>query len=254
MITNKTARDFIIAKKLFPDIGTTVIETDTASGARSEFETNMVAPIVSYSVNLDVRQASGTPTPENHIPIYYYNGASIYNNGSVTSFYFQPIWGGSISDGNGTITFDEIKLGSLTWNKASGYYYSTSLRELVKSEGTGFCESLKNASSGDNTFRFTNNGDIIVISATYNAMTKEEFIEDTSDIKLLYELATPETFTYTDIEMSTVNGSNSFYLFQGNGNISITYKKKVPGPTTTDKRQFLPLIYGKKFKYNERRF
>ena len=267
MITNKTARDLIIAKKLFPG-GGSVIETDTATGSVANFETNMIAPIVKGICEINPKQeGTGDPSPSNPRPISGTSVLDIYHSGADTSnptIYSialgQTVYGGSADVVGGTGTSDR---GFILINDSS--YFAKLTSRIYRIERSKVpdglwasdninklnCEAFKPQVTDQqlDIIYTTTNGFIIRTSTAYE--TANELLEAVGSFGISYPLATPTPFTFTGEEINSLLGENNIW-HDGNGDISVTYKKKVPGPGGIDKRQFLPLIYGKKFKYNER--
>lgn len=332
MITNKTARDLIIAKKLFPG-GGSVIVTDTATGSISNFETNMVAPIVKGICEINpIQEGTGDPSPSNPRPIsgtsvlnVTRTGKNLFNGTNVLQMYLTStkvlantaarliyieckpnttytisktagsrfsagyttempannvdVYAGSQTDVTSshitiltganakylvsyvynsnvdTITAEEmiascqIELGSTatTYEPYTGSTYTIALGRTVYG---GSAEVV--GGTGEETYGYI---------ASYNGEEINEpwlssidpYVQGTTPstgAEVVYPLSTPTPFTFTGQEINSLEGVNNVW-HDGNGNISVTYKKKVPGQGGIDKRQFLPLIYGKKYYRKE---
>ena len=313
MITNKTAREFVIAKKLFPDISTSVIETDTATGAIASFETNMSAPIVNGVFEFNpVQEGTGDPSPSNPRPITGFTGLNITRaTGDITTNTIN----GYYIDSNGTFQANSgYKIVVAPVSEGKTYKVFTDEGQTI----AGFFTSNPNTSSVtyNNSRTITNPGVFEItapidgyigfrcsanysssaiwdISTTYpiswqteaGTVYGGELNATTGELKPFkeYDSYNGETLTgpwlcsqapyvagttpptgsqvvdlgaydttvqLTPQEVRTLLGENNIY-HDCNGDSTITYKKSVPEPTTTDKRQFLPLIYGKKYYRKE---
>ena len=313
MITNKTAREFVIAKKLFPDISTSVIETDTATGAIASFETNMISPILEgiFSIN-PYQEGTGDPSPSNPRAIHGFTELNITRaTGDITTNTIN----GYYIDSSGTFQANSgYKIVVAPVSEGKTYKVFTDEGQTI----AGFFTSNPNTSSVtyNNSRTITNPGVFVItapidgyigfrcsanysssaiwdISTTYpiswqteaGTVYGGELNATTGELKPFkeYDSYNGETLTcpwlcsqapyvagttpptgsqvvdlgaydttvqLTPQEVRTLLGENNFY-HNANGNSSITYQKKILVPTTTDKRQFLPLIYGKKYYRKE---
>lgn len=59
-----------------------LMPTNEASGAIANFKTQLAAPLVDVNLQINAQQASGTPTPDNPLPITGFTGANIPHTGA----------------------------------------------------------------------------------------------------------------------------------------------------------------------------
>ena len=272
MITNKTAREFVIAKKLFPDISTSVIETDTATGTIARFETNMTEPILEgiFAIN-PYQEGTGDPSPSNPRAIHGYTGINIHvadgesphivDNTYPISWQTEAgtVYGGELNATTGVlrVTHGKADFDDLNWvlfgSGTSARWRITSIQSLIQKPSNLFqildmtMEQYLPINYGASLANYPNYMSVLntgeLISYAYDTVNKPKGL-------CIYPLATPTELQLTPQEVRTLLGENNIY-HDCNGDSTITYKKSVPEPTTTDKRQFLPLIYGKKYYRKE---
>lgn len=103
---------------------------DTASGSVASFDTDMTENLIEVICQIVAQQASGTPTPDNPLPITTYTSLNLSHSGADTSNpnvtnipFGQTVAKGTLNVTTGVleITWSIIDLGSLTWTYDSVY-------------------------------------------------------------------------------------------------------------------------------------
>ena len=77
---------------------------DTASGAIATFNTDLTENLVSVKCQIVAKQASGTPSPVNPLPIQTYDSLTLYHND--INMWDEQMQGGSINTNTGVITIN----------------------------------------------------------------------------------------------------------------------------------------------------
>ena len=146
------------------------------------------------------------------------------------------VYGGSVTvgkDGSRTVTktWEEVDLGSLNWNyQSSQQRFNTSdlalLAKKPSSSSTALnalCECYKVVSRNDftdMTIAMATDGSLFCKDTNYT--TKESFISAVTGQKLIYELATPLTYTLSpDDPIPSLLGVNN--VFADTGNVAVDY-------------------------------
>ena len=272
MITNKTARDFIIASKLFK--GRQERTEVTVSGAIATFECNNTIPCKAVTCDINPSQSgSGDPSPVNPRPL---SGVSTLvitqkddlENPTKSKNYDvalgQTVYGGIFNCNTGVLTvmWKSLTLnGSESWN-ASGNCKFIEVEDclIANDYGNGLCSIFSNFTTWANVTTTTNTGDYTIykhstwtksrIGFNGQDMTTTDFKTwlSNNNIQIVYELATPIEVQLTPEEVTPYEGVNNIY-HNGNGDISVTYYN-VTGEGD-NKIKYLPLIYGKKYYRKE---
>ena len=155
--------------------------------------------------------------------------------GSIYSIIFPTeagtVYGGTLDVTNGILTVDRamVDLGTLTWiNATDNRFYTTSLSSVIKkgTDGALWIQSsmFRTVSSLNIVY---NSADAMWLSAQGNvsvskiAGTTTELIAEITGQRLVYELATPITYTLTPQEITMLTGQN--HIFSDTGQIAISY-------------------------------
>lgn len=159
-----------------------------------------------------------------------------YTGQTYTAALGRTVYGGTLDVVSGVLTVDRalIDLGSLTWNYASPRFYANAPADSVAISETGdtalICDSYQ-------TFEVTTLGNmpdksIFMNSSKMSASVKRFVIRDSAytaaaDLKAalngvyaVYTLATPETYTLTPSQITTLVGTNN--IWADSGNITVT--------------------------------
>ena len=173
------------------------------------------------------------------------------------------VYGGSLNVTTGvlTVTYAKITIDENTSFVLSGNLVYTSIDspKIVNEYGNALCDQAKwgvwnqlQSESGLFTIYKNTAWNEARLGFSLGSLSIQDFknLLENNPFNIVYELATPQTYQLTPTEIATLLGVNNIW-HDANGNSSITYQKKVPGPNVTDKRQFLPLIYGKKYYRKE---
>ena len=141
------------------------------------------------------------------------------------------VYGGTLDVTNGTLTVNRamVDLGTLTWiNATDNRFYTTSLSSVIKkgTDGALWIQSsmFRTVSSLNIVY---NSADAMWLSAQGNvsvskiAGTTTELIAEITGQRLVYELATPITYTLTPQEITMLTGQN--HIFSDTGQTAISY-------------------------------
>ena len=169
------------------------------------------------------------------------------------------VYGGELTvneDGTGQLVVDmaSADLGTLAWEYSGneGFFISRNLQTLaatwwgigqlpnvlssmyVGARWNEIASSVKNfaASAYSNQARVSNS----------NFTSASDFKTAMSGVQLVYELATPITYTLTASQVQTILGTNN--VWSDAGQLSLTYKGTDEHLTLTDGRKYLTLING----------
>ena len=190
-----------------------LMPTGEASGAVASFNTEIAAPLVDVTLEINARQAAGTPTPQSPLPITGFTGANVADtsNSTETANYIKGVYEGV----NGF-----IDLGSLTWTKASNngrFFARFSAGDNVKpAQSTvykgnavigGYTIEPQNTVATlepDMTFSIDGNDPpyIQIVNKAYTDAT--DFSNYISGKYIIFELATPEAPTITPVQFQTL--------------------------------------------------
>lgn len=267
MIDNKTIRDHIILKKMFPGSSEPSYETRTASGAIASFNTNYVAPLESCVLTLNPLQTgTGDPSPTNPRPITGFSGVTVHvadgeSPHVVDNTYpialGRTVYGGSLNVTSGEFESDLEKkaLSELTFVFQSNYnrFESKTAIDDIKTPPNnntkikGLCscfviDTSNNTSYlNDNTIGVSTNGKV-QIRATSLQGDLTALSALLSGQELIYELATPTEVQLTPQEVRTLLGSNNIY-HDANGETAVSYLYQTGEGGGIDKKTFLPFFY-----------
>jgi len=159
------------------------------------------------------------------------------------------VYGGTLAwEKNGSVTLtktmESVDMGTLTWARVAGssgnYMFKAPLPDSKTSKSTtglrnATCDRYALASSGG--VIYTGEADkAFIINSTYLGIQGNIYIHDTaytdaatfksamSGVQLVYELATPQTYTLTPTEALTLlQGTNTIWS-DTNGNLEVTYE------------------------------
>lgn len=232
--------------------------TDTATGAIASFSDGADGiPMKSVLCAINpVQSGSGDPSPDNVRPITGFTGLTLSHSGADTS---DPatlsisweteagtVYGGTLDVVSGllTVTMASVDLGTLDWASATtnteNVYRmrSTDISALVKKPASSsdlssiLCSNYKTV-TGSDTYRRTQgiaidaNGNIQAYDADYNESTSAAaFKTAMAGVQLVYELAAPQTYQLSPIEVDSLLGVNNMW-HDANGDITANYRADV---------------------------
>lgn len=191
-----------------------------------------------------VQSGSGDPSPTNPRPISGWTGAEIHVADGETPHVIDnvvnvswqteagEVFGGELDVTSGVlrVTYDEVDLGSLSWQKSSstqGGFYAV-LSSYKNSDSTiMMCEEYNYDGYGNSTIGFypTLDNSFKYSYVGSSAVTREIYFKDTSHaessasdfqsavngVKLVYEIATPITYQLTPTQVSSILGTNNIW-------------------------------------------
>lgn len=212
--------------------------TGTASGAIATFSDGADAPTKSCIATIVPKQAgSGTPSPENERPISGWESVSVMvsptedeaDATTTTTSLGRTVYGGTLDVVSGVLTdkMAMVDLGALNWiNHSSGVFWA-----IINGKAKGFnnivCSQYETASAAgvgnlqNNQIAGENSGSAVYIKDTRFTTDVAAFKTAMSGVQLVYELATPQTYTLTPTQVSTLLGENN--VWADSGDISVTY-------------------------------
>lgn len=151
------------------------------------------------------------------------------------------VYGGTLTvneDGTGTVVVDKaiVDLGTLTWQVPPGTFsplrYNTlSLQSVIAIPAsqaethivccTQYKTILQNVTwNVEDTIAEVASGGVYVMDSTYSSV--ESFTEAMSGVMMCYELATPQTYTLTASQLTTLLGTNN--VWADAGQVTIDYR------------------------------
>lgn len=171
-------------------------------------------PLKAHDVSLVAKQAAGTPSPSNPLPISGWDAIHIGNISDNTNIsYFKGVL-------NGTYGF--VDLGMLNYTYTSGdptpHFTSTTSPSGIKLPATYgtkislLCPNYNNTKAWSQAFGVAGNDKYIAISASGGLVGISDsdytnpttFKEAMSGVYLIYELATPTTPSFTNAEFEAL--------------------------------------------------
>lgn len=225
---------------------------DTATGNPLKFVTDVNKPLKSLVANFLPIQASGTPSPENVLPITGWTGVKVYHGADQTDYdtyhstFPSAIYGGYVDLITGEVwkTWETVDMGTLRWlatgTSTTGIYrmYTPSLADVIEIPesnsvvGKVLC-SVYQSRSADSTYSknmgvsVARNKSVLVYDADYNTdSSMDDFISAVTGQTLAYGLASPVLITtLTPQQINAIKGNNTVWS-DANGDCSVVYLKK----------------------------
>lgn len=211
-------------------------------------------PLNSLKVSVEAKQASGTPSPSNPLPISGWDAVVVTDTDDVdnptvtqttTISLGQTVYGGELDVVNGvmSLTHGYVDLGTLTWT----YNTSSSLNPFfyapidgIKSYGAPYNVAINAISSLYKVVRRTQAdfvdgclcGDGTTTTILQIQVKDSRFSDATafktamSGVQLVYELATPTTLATQPTPIKSLNGTNNLSVDCGEV-IELEYFKEV---------------------------
>lgn len=233
-----------------------------ASGtAEASFSDGAEASLVKCIVEIEATQSgSGTPSPSNIRPISGHSSVTVTvastSGGSgddTTVSLGRTVYGGTldVTTGELKVTHGRVDLGSLSWiTGGSGYSerYQGAISGIKlppdnQTPFNGLCECYEVApwgylnESGHDFFICQNSAINALAIRSTNYASQTDFENAINGKYLVYELATPQTFTLTKEQIQTLLGQN-YVSHDGGGTISLVYIKKdstiIPNPSDAE--------------------
>lgn len=212
---------------------------DMPDGAIASFSDGAALPLNKLKVSIDpVQSGSGDPSPTNIRPISGWDECKVtvsdnVNNPTVSNVYTLDLdgtrYGGKVDLVSGVLTVDRasLDLGSRTYTKsADGYFYTTitdiSIKDFNESLPTAICEIYKLCNYAQWTNRTVDSA-IFGVNASHVIYIADSRFTDVNDlktalngVKLVYELATPQTIQLIPTVIKPLAGQNNIYADTGN--------------------------------------
>ena len=243
----ETARDLAqqYAESIDPEKIYSAYPTDTASGSVASFADGADGiPLKSCVVAIEpVQSGSGDPSPTNVRPISGWTGAQVSHSGAdrttptTYSITFPSeagtVYGGTLDVTTGVLTVDRamVDLGTLNWDYSAGSVRFTG-RTLspsgVAKTLNAACSQYKvdtNAyydSNRTNAVLSLGSGGDTVLIRDFAYTDAAAFKTAMDGVQLVYELATPITYTLTPTEIKSLLGDNN--IWADAGNTEVTYR------------------------------
>ena len=202
-----------------------IMPVDTATGPIATFDTELAVPLV--NVSCDVVATGGNGTPDSPIPINGYTEANITANGNTYTIAFgQTVYGGVLDVTRGKLTVDMYRfttdftgasdIGGGFYRKAISIPYNA-VYPAVKPQ---LCNVAPYQASYSGQFtHFYCNLDTAIIILPDNTPTSTE-------IEIVFELATPFDIDLTPEVISAVVGTNNVYS-DTNGDTTVKFKDSI---------------------------
>ena len=227
----------------------------SASGSLATFNTDLAAPLKDMKVHFYPVQASGTPSPDNVLPISGWDGVTVYNGQTVVASitFPQTIYGGYVDLVKGEVveTYGKIELTGdedlrlNPWN-GNGFYWqvretSYDTAKIPFMTGQSYGNILPYYNHGyypktDGSFGIVGAGTIpnYTYLTLYNSNWGTTVEEYKSALKELYDNGTPLTivaplktayiqhYPLTPQTVKTLKGINNIFS-DANGDVDVTY-------------------------------
>ena len=180
------------------------------------------------------RTASQTTTYANDISINYPSTDTTYHAHQGTTHTItlpETIYGGELEcvGGSGKKTFEKANMEDISWTyfSASNLFYVENYGN--KDNGEILCEMYQTTNLGYRNMpdkSITTNKDMfgtrsVIIIKDTSITSVQDFITAVTGKKIVYELATPTTFTTTPESIPTLSGVNNIYA--DSGDVEVTY-------------------------------
>ena len=215
----------------------------------SSFESLTEADVTELSVGIEPVQdlSHGDPSPTNICPITGHDEVRVYfgaEQGTAGSTYTtslgQTVYGGTLDMVTGQLVVDKamVDMGSLTWllnsslnGKPAFYVRLNDAKTVSASSVADMTTSCYSVISADNLYLQKDNTGIIALNGQNYLQVRDTRYSTASDYKsgitgqqLVYELATPLTYTLTPQQIKTLVGTNNVWASSGQiVNIKFTY-------------------------------
>lgn len=206
------------------------------------------------AIRLYIGQNQGVSRIINDIQLEFSNSATAYAPyvaPSVTSLTFPTppgtVYGGTLDVTTGVLTVEWIKQPAnalSTWYNSAyssiGVFYAQLLMESNYSQGNNFIsnkyKTIESSTSQGEMDDFSikgnaYNGGYVYVRDSRYANNLSEFRQNL-DFDIVYELATPQTYQLTPVEVGQLFGYNNIYADTGNG--TVVYRKAAQKPPVQD--------------------
>ena len=240
---------------------------DTASGAIASFPDGMAAPAKDVTIAIEPVQAgSGDPSPTNVRPISGWTGANVVlspttdaQDGTTYPISWQSVagtvYGGTLDVTTGvlTVTMAEVDLGTRGWAASSNGRFSSSILSPTAKTFSNpalispvICSHYATSSpnktydhSKDNIVALNVDGKVLLYSSSHVGESAATFKAAMSGVQLVYELATPQTYQLTPVEIEMLLGDNNVWADTGDSTVTYRadtklYIQKINAPTDDD--------------------
>lgn len=163
-----------------------------------------------------------------------------YNGNTYTTDLGRTVYGGTLDVVSGVLTVDRaiVDLGTLNWSYQSAqhrFYTVVSGAKFPTSAsvvGNAICSnysivqfSTLSTGSDNNVFATLDKGNTYVTIRDTRYTDAASFKTAMNGVQLVYELATPQTYTLTGQEVSTLLGNNN--VWADSGDVEITYRRDI---------------------------
>ena len=195
--------------------------THTSGPADSITITDAAAdmPVTSLTVDIMPQQASGTPSPDNPLPISGTDSIVITHtygdNETETKTVNLPstVYGGEVDvvSGQGNITYGFVDLSQVPYTTTSwgGYRFTIDNCKPFANANVATCKASIYATTSYNDLNTNKPNNTIAIASTGNVYLVSD---NTPTGLLVFELATPTPITTTHIQIKTQGGTETFAI------------------------------------------
>ena len=202
-----------------------------AEGTVATFSDGTDLPLKNLMVNIEpVQSGTGDPSPSNIRPISGWDAVGVHNGNTVvtTISLGRTVYGGTLNVLTGELVVDRamVDLGTLNWNYVSvnKRFTSTDIASTAKSYPNQnifglICSHYSSVSQSNDNVWMGWNGQLNLIDSRYTDVAS--FKTAMSGVQLVYELATPQTYTLDPQTVRSLVGHNN--IFADTGNTSLDY-------------------------------
>lgn len=218
--------------------------TKTVSGSIAHFTDGAEMPATSVIVNIEpVQSGTGTPSPDNVRQISGWESVSVTvsptqdaQDGTTTPVNLgRTVYGGTLDVVSGVLTVDRamVDLGTLDWTySATDRTFWTSLSSAKRpctlvcsnypQDHASMVQAIADKTIWNERYAYISTN-IVIKDTTYTSVA--DFKTAMSGVQLVYELATPQTYTLTPTEVSTLLGENN--VWADAGAVEVTYRRDI---------------------------
>ena len=207
---------------------------DTASGSVATFDTDMTENLIEVVCDIQYSQASGTPTPDNPLPITTYTSLNLSHSGADTSNpnitnipFGQTVAKGTLNVTTGVL---EITHGVVTFNNmgftynAQGFFdsYKSTIGAKTNTTALLICSCYAYASTTPypdlSIYQSTNR--IRIRDDNYNDVTS--WLSAVGNNQVVFELETPITIQLSSTQITALLNENNIWC-DTNGDTEVKY-------------------------------
>lgn len=207
--------------------------TGTASGSIASFDDGSTLPLKDLQVSIEpIQSGSGEPSPSNVRPISGWTECNVTVNDDVDNptveneYTIQftdgtnplTVYGGTLNVTTGVLTVDRVKI-SKKWSEFSKSELTVCDRGTVSLPQNGTYPPSSETAQKCNLVTWMQNYNTdtphFYCNATQGIVLLPKGTDGNTDVELLYELATPQTYSLTPTAVASILGRNNVSVDTG---------------------------------------